>query len=73
MEASLTVFVVAALVGGTVLWVWALADVLTHRHVAAYRSGNQIVWALVIALTHAIGAALYLAMGRRWPLPRGHR
>ncbi|HEX2272506.1 MAG TPA: PLD nuclease N-terminal domain-containing protein [Acidimicrobiales bacterium] len=63
MEASFTVAVLLLLAAATVFWVWALVDVL-RRPGAAYRSGSQLLWALVIALTHSVGAVAYVLFGR---------
>ena len=63
MEASFTIVFLLLIAAATALWIWALADVL-RRPAGAYRSGSQVVWALVIALTHSIGAVAYLLFGR---------
>ena len=47
-----------------VLWIWALVDAIQVRHDSMYRSGNKLVWVLVIVFLQAIGAILYLAIGR---------
>lgn len=42
--------------GGTVFWIWMLVDCAKHEP----RKGNdRIVWVLVIALTHFVGALIY--------------
>ena len=46
------------------LWIWALVDVIRMGDQIPYRTGNQLVWILVVALTQVIGAILYLAIGR---------
>ena len=63
MEASFTIFVLLVALATTVFWLWALVDVL-RRPNGIYRSGSQLLWALVIALTHSIGAAAYVLFGR---------
>ena len=50
--------------GLLVLWIWALVDALQVPDDSMYRTGNKLVWVLVIVLLHAIGAILYLAIGR---------
>lgn len=41
---------------GTVFWVWMLIDCAKNEP----RKGNdRIVWVLIIALTHVLGAAIY--------------
>lgn len=43
-------------IGGTVFWIWMLVDCAKHEP----REGNdRIVWVLVIALTHFVGALIY--------------
>ncbi len=57
----LIVFVV---LGGFLLWMVALIDVIRVPDDSLYRSGNKTVWVLRIALTGVIGAILYYAVGR---------
>lgn len=41
---------------GTVFWIWMLIDCAKNEP----REGNdRIVWVLIIALTHVLGAAIY--------------
>ena len=47
-----------------VLWIWALLDAIQVPDDSMYRSGNKLVWVLVIVFLQAIGAILYLAIGR---------
>lgn len=69
MEASFTIVVLALLVAATVFWLWALVDVM-RRGPTGYRAGTQLVWAVVIALTHSLGALAYVVFGR--PGSPGH-
>ncbi|HVE46741.1 MAG TPA: PLD nuclease N-terminal domain-containing protein [Acidimicrobiales bacterium] len=62
MEASFTILVLALLAATTVFWVWALVDVL--RRPTGYRTGTQPIWAVVVALTHSMGALVYVVFGR---------
>jgi hypothetical protein len=48
----------------TVVWIWALVDALRVPDDSMYRTGTKLVWVLVIVLTGAIGALIYLAIGR---------
>lgn len=50
--------------GGFVLWIVALVDAIRVPDDSLYRSGNKVVWVLVIALTGFIGAIIYYAAGR---------
>lgn len=63
MEASVTFLFLLLIVAGTVFWTWALVDVI-RRPSATLERGTQLFWALVIALTHGIGAAAYVLFGR---------
>jgi hypothetical protein len=45
-------------------WIWALVDAIRAPE-EGFRSGTRLIWVVVIAVTHVIGAALYVAFGRR--------
>ena len=48
-------------IGGTVFWIWMLVDCATKEP----STGNdKIIWILVIALTHLIGALIYYFVRR---------
>lgn len=48
-------------IGGTIFWVWALIDCATKEP----DTGNtKVAWVVIIALTHWIGAAIYLFVRR---------
>jgi hypothetical protein len=60
MEAVVAVAFVAGVGGvgilGSVFWIWMLIDCAKNEP----REGNdRIVWVLIIALTHFLGAAIY--------------
>ncbi len=47
------------LVFGTIFWIWMLWDLVTQENI----DGNQkVIWILVVALTHFIGAFIYFVM-----------
>lgn len=46
---------------GTVFWIWMLVDCATKE---SSQGNDKIVWVLVIALTHVIGAAIYFFVRR---------
>ncbi|MGQ9707930.1 MAG: PLDc N-terminal domain-containing protein [bacterium] len=48
-------------VGGTVLWIWMLIEVLTRE---TDENNNRLIWALVIIFTHWLGALIYLIVRR---------
>lgn len=48
-------------IGGTILWIWMIADCATKEP----SEGNEkLVWILIIVLTHWIGALIYLWVRR---------
>lgn len=51
------------LLAAIVFWIWALIDAARAPE-GAYRTGSKVVWVVVIALTHFIGALIYYAIGR---------
>ena len=59
----LLIFPVFLLVGAgaMVLWIWMLIDCITKE---PSHGNEKIVWILVIALTHWLGALLYLLIRR---------
>ena len=70
MEASVTIIFLLLIAAATVLWIWALVDVV-RRPAGAFRRGSQLFWVLVIAFTQSIGAVAYVLFGR--PRAAGHR
>jgi hypothetical protein len=66
MEASFTILFLLFFLAATVFWIWALVDVI-RRPGESLQRGSQLLWALVIAITHSVGAAAYVLFGR----PRG--
>ena len=56
--------VMVLVIGGLVLWIWALVDCIRVPDDRYYRSGTKLVWVLVIALLQGIGAIVYLVAGR---------
>ena len=51
-------------IGGLVLMIYALVDVLRMPDDASFKTGTQIVWVLVVLLAQGIGAIIYLVVGR---------
>ena len=68
MEASFTILFLLFILATTVFWIWALVDVV-RRPSGTLQRGSQLFWALIIALTHSVGAAAYVLFGR--PRDRG--
>lgn len=55
-------FLILALgVGGTIFWIWALIDCATKE---PNEEGQKVVWILVIAFLHFLGALLYVLIRR---------
>lgn len=46
---------------GTVFWLWMLVDCLSNE---PSQGNDKILWALVIVLTHVLGAVLYYFIRR---------
>jgi hypothetical protein len=46
---------------GTVFWIWMLIDCATKE---PSQGNDKVVWILVIALTHLLGAAIYFLVRR---------
>ena len=57
------IFMVLWLVG-LVVTIWALVDAIRVPDDSMYRSGNKLVWVLVIVFLNWIGAIIYFAIGR---------
>ena len=51
-------------VSGFVLWIIALIDAIRVPDDSYFRTGNKVIWVVVIALTGFIGAIIYFAVGR---------
>jgi hypothetical protein len=52
-------FLIAVL--GTVFWIWMLVDCLMNE---PSQGNEKVIWAIVILLTHLLGAALYYFIRR---------
>ena len=46
---------------GTIFWIWMLIDCATNE---PSEDNDKLVWILIIALTHLLGAMLYLFIRR---------
>jgi len=57
-------FFLVLVVSTIALVIVTLVDVVRMPHDAAFKSGTQVVWVLVILLGGAIGAIIYLVVGR---------
>jgi hypothetical protein len=59
-ELVLMVVVFGMGVLGTIFWIWMLVDCATREP----STNDKIVWVLIIALTHWVGALIYLLVRR---------
>lgn len=59
-ELLLMVVVFGMGVLGTIFWIWMLVDCATREP----STNDKIVWVLIIALTHWVGALIYLLVRR---------
>ena len=57
----LIIFAIAMAIASLVLWIWALVDCAQNE---PSEGNDKVVWILVIVLTHALGAVLYLLIRR---------
>ncbi len=55
-------FVLFFLLLTTAFWIWMLVDCLKNER---YVGNEKIIWVLVIALTHWLGALIYYFVGRK--------
>ena len=46
---------------GTIFWIWMLIDCATNE---SSEGNDKLVWVLIIALTHLLGAMLYFFIRR---------
>ena len=60
---ELLILLPAFLIGilGTVFWIWMLIDCASNE---SSQGNDKVVWILVIALTHFLGAAIYFLVRR---------
>ena len=57
------------LLASTVFWVWMLIDCVRNET----DPNNRLVWALIIVLTNAIGALVYLFVRRPQRIKTAHQ
>jgi hypothetical protein len=57
-------FVLVFIVGSVAVFIYALVDVIRMPNDAAFKTGTQLVWVLVVLLAQGIGAIVYLVVGR---------
>jgi hypothetical protein len=60
-ELMIILFWFLVMVGLTVLWIWTLIDCIKNE---STEGNERIVWVVVIAVTHWIGALIYLIVRR---------
>ena len=67
MRAFVVAPVLLLALGAFAVWVWTLVDVIQVPGDDRFRTGNQLIWVLVIVFTQIIGSLIYLAIGRPEP------
>jgi type VI protein secretion system component VasK len=67
--------VIVLLIGlaATAFWIWAIVDVVKVPDDSMFKTGNKLVWVLVVVLAQVIGAIIYLVVGRPSPDSRAAR
>ncbi|HWL90364.1 MAG TPA: PLD nuclease N-terminal domain-containing protein [Actinomycetota bacterium] len=65
-DPAIVIFLILAL-AAFIFWVWALVDVVKVPDDSMFRTGNKLIWVLVIVLTGVVGAIIYLVVGRPAP------
>ena len=60
-ELLLVLFIMSFGLLSLAFWIWMLVDAAQNR---GLDQNERIVWILVVALTHFIGAAIYFFVGR---------
>ena len=66
----LSLFLFSMCIAGTVFWIWMLIECATKE---ANTGNTKVVWVLVIALAHVIGAAIYYFVRRPQRYAELHR
>jgi hypothetical protein len=61
MEVVFVLMVMTFGIGGMLLWIWTLIDCIRNE---SDQGNERIVWVVVIAATHLIGALIYLVVRR---------
>lgn len=64
--AAVALVIVFVLIGiaAFAVWIWALVDVVRVPDDSMFKSGNKLIWVLVVVLAGLIGAIVYLIVGR---------
>lgn len=62
--AALVVAFVLFAIGSLVVWIWALVDVVRVPDDSMFKTGNKLIWVLVVVLAGLVGAIVYLIVGR---------
>jgi membrane-associated phospholipid phosphatase len=66
MEALFGIFFLF-FIANIVLVIWALIDAIKVPHDSMFKTGNKLIWVLVILFAGFIGAIIYFAVGRPAP------
>ncbi len=63
-DALVVVIILIVGLAASAFWIWAIVDVVKVPDDSMFKAGTKLVWVLVIALTHVVGALIYLVVGR---------
>ena len=61
MEILVLLFILPVVALAFAFWIWMLVDCITNQ---GLDSNEKMMWVLVIALTHWLGALIYLCVAR---------
>lgn len=61
MEVVFLLMVMTFGIGGMLLWIWTLIDCIRNE---SDQGNERIIWVVVIAAAHLIGAMIYLVVRR---------
>lgn len=60
-------FLIPFVLGCFALWIGSLVHCIRNRRLS---DNSRLIWAVVICVTHVIGAVLYLLLGRQGDRPQ---
>jgi hypothetical protein len=64
LEVLTTLVFIGLFLAGLAFWIWALVDAVRVPDDSLYRAGNKVVWVIIIAVLGALGAIIYVLIGR---------
>jgi hypothetical protein len=64
LEVFGTLLFIGLFLAAAAFWIWALVDAVRVPDDSLYRAGNKVVWVIIIAVLGALGAIIYVLVGR---------